>query len=231
MSEEHPSSELLGQLLDHIAHDLRGRSGVMLGALSEIELGGDAERIRKLVAIARRSAQKVLLMADGLRCAGELHSGRARWDFEPRDLKELVQRAVERASAVEARRGIALDLRLPDAKCVVSLDAEWISVAVTDLVVRAILVARTSVVIDLEEGPANVVLTVSDDGRPLPLPLPERFSTSPREHALGLTLTLSLASDVARAHGARFTTGEQRPGHPAGGSVCFEFPRSKSANS
>src|SRR5688572_2339849 len=164
MSEEHPSRDLLRQLFEHIAHDLKGRSGVVLGALAQIEVGGDAERIRKLVAMARRSAEQVLLMADSLRCAGELHSGSAHWHIEPRDLKELVQHAVERASSVEARRGITLDLRLPDAGCVVPLDAEWISFAVTDLVVRAIHVARTRVVVDLEEGPANVVLTVSNDG-------------------------------------------------------------------
>ncbi|HEU5073737.1 MAG TPA: HAMP domain-containing sensor histidine kinase [Polyangiaceae bacterium] len=228
MSEEHLSRECLRLLLDHVAHDLRGRSGVILGALTQIEVGGDAEQIRKLVAMARRSAQQVLLMADGLQRAGELHSGAAHWEIEPRDLRELVQHAVERASAVETRRGITLDVRLPDAECVVSLDGEWMALTVTDLVVRAIQAARTRVVVELEAGPANAVLTVSDDGRPLPESWPERFSATPREQALGRTL--SLARDVARAHGARLTTGERRPDWPVGGCIRFDFSRSKSDN-
>jgi signal transduction histidine kinase len=224
MSTGDSTDESQGRFLEHLAHELRGPSGVALGALSQLELGPDAERTRTLIAMVRRSVKKVLLMADRLQRTGELHARRAQWEFQPYDLKDLVERSVEAAAAVEARRGIDLDLRHPGTKCVLSLDADWLSAAVTELVVRAILSARTRVVVTIEESPERVVLTISHDGLPMPSPLPERFTASLAEQGLGLAL--SFAADVAEAHGASFTAGEPCSGEVTGSCTRFAFARS-----
>ncbi len=202
--EDHPPDEadyLRTEFLERIAHELRGPAGVTLGTLDEMELalGPDADKIKQLMAMARRGARRVLRTAERLSRTAQLVGEHVEWSRAPSDLKTVLQRAVREAELTEARRGISVVLSVPSQPCTVAVDAPWLAVAVIELVVNAIAHARkvVSVTVNLEPGAA--VIAVTDDGVGFAGPVQDRFAP-PRDRR-GLGLSLSIVKDVAVAHG------------------------------
>jgi signal transduction histidine kinase len=177
------------ELLERIAHELRGPAGVTLGALDEIERllarTETEEESRALISMARRGARRVLRTAERLTRTAQLEAGHAPMASVLLDVREIVARVrVELVTAAQP--------------CVAHVDSSWLGAALGELFSQAIRCARSHVRIQVQADAGFVRISAEDDRAnnvELPgarfLPLRDR-----RDCGLGWPMAL----DVARAH-------------------------------
>jgi signal transduction histidine kinase len=209
-----PSSNYLKTtFLEALAHELRGPSGVTLGALDELELalGEHAHAHAALFAMARRGVRRVLRTADRLSRTAQLEQSGPILSREEIDLNALVERAAKEAELVEARRGIKLSLTLPDARSSARVDSTWLGAAMAELVGAALRSARKGVLVELQSTGDAYRFVVCDDGVAANLPRLRRFE--PQEDRRDAGLAFPLAKEVAEAHGGELSV---RNGETAG---------------
>jgi len=209
MSEtrEDVSRYLRTELLERIAHELRGPAGVTLGALDELEhaLGTDAvEQNQMLFAMARRGARRVLRTAERLARTALLESASPHIVPVPSDLCAIVKQASQDAELTEGRSSVRVKVSLPDQPCQCEADGGWLTVALSELVSSSIRCARREVEVLVERSDASFVVRVSDDRTAVMEASAARFVAleDRRDAALGWPLVC----DVARAHGAELST-------------------------
>ena len=198
---EETSRYLRTELLERIAHELRGPAGVTLGALDELEHALDDAQIEQhklLLAMARRGARRVLRTAERLTRTAQLESGTTQVERVPGDVRTIVKQAAEDAVLVEGRSSVRVEVRLPDDPCTAAVDGSWLAIALGELVAQAIRCARKSVEVVLEVALDGVRVTVTDD-RIVASDMPARrfVHQSDRRDA---ALSWPLVCDVAEAH-------------------------------
>jgi signal transduction histidine kinase len=217
-------SYLKTEFLERIAHELRGPAGVTLGALDELDLalGSDSARVANLIAMARRSVQRVLRTAERLQRTAQIESGDVEWQREPRDLRDIVRAAMGQVEGIEARKGIRVVVSSSEMPCMANVDVAWVTSAVTEIVLNAIRNAKTTAQIATSTTDAEALITVSDDGVGFAGPINTRFTPSGRRQGLGLSM--SLVSDVAAAHGGKLIIEPPNTQSP-GARVLLSFPR------
>lgn len=205
MSESGDSRYVETAFLMRIAHELRGPAGVIQGSLGEISaaLGDDAERYRRLLAMAERGVARVLRTATLLEQTGQLAAGDVTLERQPCDLRDLARAALERAKSIEVRRKVEVELELPDRSAVAAVDPEWMTIALAEIASNAIRHAtrRVRAVVEASGDRAGVVLI--DDGAPFTPFAPVRFEPPPERRGHGLAL--AIARDVIAAHGGALT--------------------------
>jgi signal transduction histidine kinase len=223
MSEADQARYLKTDFLARVAHELRGPSGVALGALAELErAAGDPERTAALLQMVRRGVQRTLRTAERLERTADLEAERVKWEHEPCDFREIVLMAVAETEALERRKGVLVEVSA-DAPGTMLGDCAWLRIAVAELVSNAIRHARRAVTVTLRRGEDELVLTVRDDGPGFAAPIEWRFNSSQRRQ--GLALSLSLVRDVARAHRGQFSIEPGKDGtSPGGASVELRLP-------
>ena len=200
------SRYLRTELLERIAHELRGPAGVTLGALDELEhsLGSDTvEQNRMLFAMARRGARRVLRTAERLARTALLESASPHITPVPSDVRAIVKQASEDAQLTEGRSSVRVKVNLPDQPCLCEADGGWLSVALSELVSQAIRCARREVEVTVEAG-AALAIRVSDDRTVVMEASSDRFV--PLEDRRDAALGWPLVCDVVRAHGGNLTT-------------------------
>jgi signal transduction histidine kinase len=199
------------EFLERVAHELRGPSGVTLGALEEIEhaLGDRAGELALLFAIARRGVRRVLHTAERLQRTASLERHEVAWAPAPVDLRTTLQQAVRDAELLESRRGVTVVVSLPDAPCTAWVDGAWMSLALAELVMNAIAHAKKVVSVGAALGANGVVISITDDGAGFVGTPPARFEP-PRE-LRGLGLSLPIARDVVLALGGELVLDAPKP--------------------
>jgi signal transduction histidine kinase len=200
------------ELLERIAHELRGPAGVTLGALDEIERALNSSDVvdpQALLSMARRGARRILRTAERLTRTAQLEAGEMNMATALLDVRDIVVRAAKEAEQIEGRKAIRLELTLSAQPCSAHVDANWLGAALGELFSQAIRCARRSVLIQVTTEEPYICVSVFDDRSTqveVPatrfLPLRDR-----RDCALGWPL----AHDVAQAHGG-FLTLESIPG-------------------
>jgi signal transduction histidine kinase len=204
---EDTSLYLRTELLERIAHELRGPTGVTLGALDEIEHALGAEVVnqnRVLFAMARRGAKRVLRTAERLTRTALLESGSPHISRTLGDLRGVVQQAVQEAEQIEGRGSIKLELAIPAEPCIADFDSGWLTVAIGELVSQAIRCARRQVSVVLDATATSVRVSVSDDRTVVNDTPAARFVSleDRRDSSLGWPLVC----DVANAHDAELNS-------------------------
>jgi len=224
MGEGDAERYLKTEFLERIAHELRGPAGVTLGALDELDLalGSESARVANLLAMARRSVQRVLRTAERLQRVAQLEAGDVEWQRERRDLRDIVRAALVTVEGLEARKGIAVVVALSDTACMAEVDVPWVTSAVTELVLNAIRNAKTTAEVNTALRDNEVRVSVTDDGGGFSGPVNKRFAPSGRRQGLGVSL--SLVNDVARAHGGQLIIDPPEGEGKKGGSVHLSFP-------
>ena len=105
---EHDTERYLRtELLERIAHELRGPAGVTLGALEEIERllarSEIEEESRALISMARRGARRVLRTAERLTRTAQLEAGPTQMASTLLDVREIVARVARETELLEGR--------------------------------------------------------------------------------------------------------------------------------
>lgn len=195
------------ELLERIAHELRGPAGVTLGALDEmerlIESLDTSEESRSLMLMARRGAKRVLRTAERLTRTAHLESGPAAFSVVPQDVRELVACAAREAEQLEGRSAIRVVLELGDEPRVAQVDTGWLMSALEEVFAYAIRSARSNVQIAVRSEAGRVEIIAIDDRMTNVEVLSARFLSlrDKRDCALGWPL----AWDVAKAHGGELS--------------------------
>lgn len=224
MGEGDAERYLKTEFLERIAHELRGPAGVTLGALDELDLALDSEspRVGNLLAMVRRSMQRVLRTAERLQRIAQLEAGDVEWQRERRDLRDIVRAAIVTVEGLEARKGVAIVVSLSDSACMADVDVPWVTSAVTELLLNAVRNAKTTAEVNTALGDNEVRVSVSDDGGGFSGPVSKRFAPSGRRQGLGVSL--SLVNDVADAHGGKLIIEPPQGEGARGGRVHLSFP-------
>jgi signal transduction histidine kinase len=217
-SRDDASRYLRTELLERIAHELRGPAGVTLGALDELEHALEplaVEQNRLLFAMARRGARRVLRTAERLTRTAQLEGNTAHVSCVTSELSAIVRQATQEAELIEARSTIRVTLDVPEAAVEADVDAGWLTVALTELISQAIRTARKAVEVSLQREGGLLVVRVADDRSVITESPSTRFVhlADRRDAALGWPLIC----DVARAHGADLRS---EPREDASGVSC-----------
>jgi len=217
--DDDTSNYLKTELLERIAHELRGPAGVTLGALDEIErlLGQlDNDESRALLSMARRGARRVLRTAERLTRTAQLEAGQLPVMTTLLDIREIVARAARDAEQLEGRSAVQVELLTAAQPCVAHVDPNWLGVALGEMFAAAIRSARSLVQIKVHCEGGTVSISAQDDRTNTIevcytrfIPLRDR-----RDCALGWPL----ARDVARAHGGDLVI-EDKPAADTGRSL------------
>lgn len=203
----------LGELAAGVAHEVRNPLGAIelySGLLQKecTQLAPALDLIQKIQAGIRAIdsvVQSTLALAPSRACG-----------IEPHALQAVIRRAAEMSAAVYQRRGITLELSMPQEDVTVDCDADALQRAFLNLLTNAAEASRVAgrVGVLLEAGGADeVCVRVVDDGDGLPRDFPDRvfdpFFTT-KKHGTGLGL--SIAYRLVEAHGGQLTARNRREG-------------------
>jgi signal transduction histidine kinase len=203
---QHSGSDLAthADLLEKVAHDLRGPAGVTLGALEELDLavgkGGDHTA---LIEMAQRGVKKILRTAERLTRLSRLAAGQE-LAVVPIDFARVVNETCTEVTFLEGRRNVTVTPELPGDGARVLADESWLRALVAELLAQALRSARSSVGVTLRKLVGKMVLAVRDDGA-----LGDRaraLETKPAGESVPLrsdpVFALCMAADIAKLQGA-----------------------------
>ncbi len=204
--EEEKRVGLPPHFLSRLAHDIRSPLGLLSGALEEIradlveQLDEGHER---MLSLADRGLARLDRMARTLSTVAQLEGRTLRLQRESYDVARLAREVVETVEREDPRRGLTIELDLPDGSFA-SIAVERLREALWELVAQARRQAATTVRVSIDDGAEDTLeLRIEDDGR--------GFDGAQKRHAFdrlyeppdrrGTGLGLSVARDLARAHG------------------------------
>ncbi|GAA0732447.1 PAS domain S-box protein [Dactylosporangium roseum] len=206
-------------LVATVSHELRTPLTSILGNV-EVLVDGDAGTVApaqaRLLAAVERNARRLLAMIEDLLMLSRIEAGTVRINARPVQLRSVVAGALEALEAVRGRRGVRLDVELPDTPLSVHGDPDQLERVVVNLLDNALKFtppggsARLSADLDGEQ----VRLTVADTGMGIPPgeidQVFDQFyrSTRSREHQTqGTGLGLAITKSIVERHGGRIWAG------------------------
>lgn len=187
-----------------VSHDLRSPVGVLeevVALLARDPATAPADERETLHRLGARSVARLRVFAERMRLLADLE-GELRLVPAPLDLASVVGEAVDATRAAESRRGVDVELAAPE-PVRTRADAAKLAIIVRELVSNAIRNARSKVRVSVEDDTSSARVIVEDDGdgiaEELRARLFRRFVARPSRSGLGVGL--SIARDLARAHG------------------------------
>lgn len=194
--------DLRSEFLERLAHELRGLSGITLGALDEMEaIFLDAQSdASSLLELARRGALRTLRLAEQLQRSAQLERGEVEWSPQTVDVAVLLDDVVQRVQALHRRRNVAIEVQASSEPHTLSVDEEWFRAALLEVITESLRRARTRVEVEFGKGAGSeLTIVVRDDGQARLEPLLKRFSKQADSRGLGLSW--ALVAEVVHAQG------------------------------
>jgi signal transduction histidine kinase/CheY-like chemotaxis protein len=198
-----------------LAHELRNPLAPIRTGLELIRLGGNApaavDRVRSLI---ERQVAHMVRLVDDLLDVSRITSGKIQLQREPTPLGGLLNGAIDANHSALTAKQIQLTIDVPDALCVLDVDATRFVQVISNLVHNATKftdpggsIRISARVVDVERAvPPSLVLSVTDSGIGIPADfLPhvfdlftqvDRGSSQP-----GLGIGLALARRLVEMHG------------------------------
>jgi two-component system OmpR family sensor kinase/two-component system sensor histidine kinase BaeS len=212
-------------LMADIAHELRTPLTVIRGDLEAL-LDGVYEPTPGALASLQEETLLLSRLVDDLRALAQAEAGQLQLEREPTDLAGLLRGVTERFSLQARSQGQTLTLDLPAEQelPVMDVDPQRLQQVVANLISNGLrhAPAGSQVVVSAVAGPAEVLISVADDGPGIAAEdLPHVFDRFWRGHqarAGGSGLGLAIARELVRALGGRIWV-ESEPGE---GSI-FHF--------
>lgn len=197
------------------AHDLRNPLGVVLfySTFLESEIGATlTTQQREFLVSIKEASESMLRMVTDLLDVSAIEAGELRLERAPTDLAALVRRTVNRNSIFAVRKRIAVEMAIPPALPLVSIDAGKIEQVMNNLIDNAVKFSHQNTRIDvsLNVGAASVTVAVRDQGQGIPeIDLPKLFKpfsrtsvrTTEGEQSTGLGL--AIVRNIVEGHGGQ----------------------------
>ncbi len=194
--------------LGDVAHDVRTPLSAMQLLIEQAADAGDRETGRELLGSALRECVYLSGLTENLRLMSLLEDGWApRVAAEPVDLRPVVERISARARALARRRGVDVELAVPDDPVEARCDPVAFERALTNIVDNAVAYGDKGghVAVTLTGAREGFLVRILDDGpgvSPADLPrLAERAFRAdsarrrdPRNTGLGLAITAELSA-------------------------------------
>lgn len=228
------SEQLRRRLIADIAHELRNPLAVLKADLQAL-LDGLYPLTKAEISSLQDEALLLEHLVDDLRTLSLADAGELVIRREPADLVAILRSfAASRHSVAEAK-GVALDLDVPPAAVIVSVDADRVRQVLTNLFANAVRHTPEGgrIVISAREAGNEVLVAVADTGPGLAVAelgnVFERFwraDESRTRETGGSGLGLAIAKQLVEAHGGRIQAENRREG---GARFVFALPRSASA--
>ena len=219
--------------LADVSHELRTPLAALrtFNELLKEGAGDDPEARAEFLESSGQQIERLDWLAQNLLELSKLDSGLVLLDLRPDDLRAAVETAVEQTAAAARKRGVHVDLRLPDAPVRIRHDPQRIGQVVANLVGNAVKFTPRggSVTVDLEPTAEGARIIVADTGVGIdPAELPhifERFYRGSRANEArgsGSGLGLAIVRSIVDMHGGSIVV-ESRVGQ--GSTFTVELPR------
>lgn len=226
------------RFVSHVSHELRTPLTSVRGAL-EVLLDGEAgpmtPEAQQLVLNAERGVVRLGRLVDDIIDAERLAQTAFTVAPSRQDLRSVLAEAVTAMRPAATRSAVLLDLESATAAVLVRCDPDRVHQALVNLIGNAVKFSPpgSDVLVGLDEGPREVVVSVSDHGRGIPadqlVRVFERFHQVERADASekgGAGLGLAITRSIVEHHGGRIWV-ESTEG--VGTSFHFTLPRDPAA--
>lgn len=216
-----------------MSHELRTpltsiKEGVHL--LQDGVAGTTTEKQNRLLAILSEESNRLISLVNSLLDLSKMEAGMMKYDFEPRRLPPLIQRAVTEMSPLIEGKGIILKTEIDEELPVVRLDQERILQVLRNLIGNAVKFTPKGGQVGISARCTNrsVEVSVSDTGPGISTEnlqtIFEKFHQATfknSENIKGTGLGLAIVKHIISAHGGTVWA-ESEPGH--GSSFIFLLP-------
>jgi len=223
----------LEEIVQVAAHELRSPLTSIFGTLQLLSRRGDtlsAEDKERLLAMARRNSERMVLLINDLLDLGRVESGGASFSIVPLNLERELAQARELSEGYASRCEVTIELAsLPHAR--VRADPKRLQQVLANLLSNAVKFSPRGGCVRLSASQSDgmIRVEVSDRGPGIPKELRARIfqrfarGEAPKtpEHGRGSGLGLAISKALIEKMGGRigFETGE-----PAGTTFYFELP-------
>jgi signal transduction histidine kinase len=218
--------QLRRDLVADVAHELRTPIAI-LQAGHEALLDGVAEPTPAQLGSLRDEVLRLARMVGDLQTLAAADAATLRLARQRCDLAAIAGTAADSLAGRFEAAGITVHRRLAGVD--ILADPRWLHQAVTNLLTNALKFTPAGGQVTIEAGPAgpDAVLHITDTGRGIPADeLPRIFDRFWRgrdaAHISGSGIGLSVAAELAQAHGGRLTAASQ-PGQ--GTEMTLTLPR------
>ena len=203
--------KLRDDLTHMVVHDLRNPLAVICGFLDILELH-EAQALsastRKLVTVARRSAEELLNMIGSLLDVSKMEAGEMKLQREPCDLDALIRAVLVTTQPLTGNRTVAFDV--PESSLRVTVDAGLIRRVIQNLLSNAFKYTPADGAIRIVVTPSSgeVRIAVTDTGPGIAPEHHQRIfekfgQVEDRKSRLGTGLGLTFCKLAVEAHGGR----------------------------
>ncbi len=219
--------------LADVSHELRTPLAALrtFNDLLKERAGDDPEARAEFLESSGQQIDRLDWLAQNLLELSKLDSGLVLLDLRPDDIRAAVETAADQTAAAARKRGVRLEVRLPEVPLRIRHDPQRIGQVVANLVGNAVKFTPRdgSVTIDLESSAEGARIIVADTGvgiEPAELPhIFERFYRGSRANEArgsGSGLGLAIVRSIVDMHGGSIVV-ESRVGE--GSRFTVELPR------
>ncbi len=225
LTREREANRLKDEFLAAVSHELRTPLNAITGWAHILTAAPpDPETLGKGLAAIARNAKAQTRVIEDLVDVSRIVTGKLAIRFDPVDLREVVEHAVEAARAPAAAKRLRLQVDVPRGVCLVNGDRERLQQVMANLLSNAMKFTPPDGTIAVSLTPAGgmFALVVADTGIGIPAAfLPHVFDrfrqadgSMTREHG-GLGLGLAIVKELVELHGGSVLAESAGPGRGA----------------
>lgn len=229
---EREASRLKDEFLATISHELRTPLNAILGWIQVLNATTpDQERTTRAIASIARNARLQTRLIEDLVDVSRIVTGKLQVRWDPVDLREVVEAALELLRPAAVDRQIVLTVSMPHAPCMVNGDRDRLQQVASNLLSNAVKFTPDGgqVRLDLAVTDGTYQLTVTDTGIGIPADFVahvfDRFrqaDASTTRAFGGLGLGLSIVKELVELHGGSVTAAS--PGDGRGATFTVRLP-------